>query len=209
MSEETTQPEAVAAPEFVTTLTPEQIAAAQKELRSRPFSERNPLLGKMIKCQVCGHRHREAERKCEQVFTFVTKGKDGLKYSRYVDEEKDGEVSITPLYRTAVPQNGKPTLRQLIGAAAFAKKRYHPHFSKTKLQFIQRVRVIFQGWEDKFNQNLEREPDETLVEKLKTAWKEGAQKTLHRARTAATRQMQKERGWDDFELRRRLNGGKS
>jgi hypothetical protein len=47
-----------------------KVAAALAEVKARkralPFSGRNPDLGPMIKCQVCGTRHRRNERKCEQ-----------------------------------------------------------------------------------------------------------------------------------------------
>lgn len=33
----------------------------EKERKRRPFSGRNPQLGKMIKCVLCGRRHRETE----------------------------------------------------------------------------------------------------------------------------------------------------
>jgi hypothetical protein len=36
------------------------------------FSGRNPDLGPMIKCHVCGTRHRRNERKCEQNITTPT-----------------------------------------------------------------------------------------------------------------------------------------
>jgi hypothetical protein len=47
----------------------EGITAAEKalqEIRDRSFSGRNAHLGKMINCAVCGLRHRQNERKCEQ-----------------------------------------------------------------------------------------------------------------------------------------------
>jgi hypothetical protein len=34
---------------------------ALKEIRSRSFSGRHPELGKMIKCQICGTRHRSSK----------------------------------------------------------------------------------------------------------------------------------------------------
>lgn len=32
----------------------------EKAFKQRSFSERNPELGKMIKCQLCGQRHRDS-----------------------------------------------------------------------------------------------------------------------------------------------------
>jgi hypothetical protein len=44
--------------------------AARKHALS--FSGRNPDLGPMIKCHVCGTRHRRNERKCEQKIVMPT-----------------------------------------------------------------------------------------------------------------------------------------
>lgn len=51
--------------------TPESKAASDQalaEIKNRSFSGRHPELGKMIKCQVCGLRHRKNERVCKQKF---------------------------------------------------------------------------------------------------------------------------------------------
>lgn len=215
MTDEIT-PVPVVEPEFKSTLTPGQLADALAVVGGRSFSGRHPELGKMINCKVCGLRHRETDvveknvkeevspgvvvkskttlvlrPKCEQVFTDEFKGKDGRKYHQYHEEEKDGEVIVSLERRTATPYGEKPTINQIIGAAAFNKKRFRPHPSKTKLLFIEAVRPIFQAWEDKFNENLDRVRDQEFREKLETAYKEDAQNMLHRARLVAARKLRK------------------
>lgn len=72
---------------------------ALQAITERSFSGRHPELGKMINCKFCGHRHRENERNCKQVFAKDENGND----------------------RT-VPQ----TRKGIYGAAMFAKRRIHP-----------------------------------------------------------------------------------
>jgi hypothetical protein len=142
---------------------------ALKEIKHRSFSERHPELGKMVNCRVCSRRHREHERKCEQVFTYRVGD-----YELYrMDEEKN---ELVPDYRTAIRPDEKPTMKQYMGAAAYAKKRFHPHLSKVKLLFIERTRKIF----------------EELGFALDD--KDGNfQKNLQRARVLAARQIRRER----------------
>jgi hypothetical protein len=157
-------------PEFKTTLTPEQLAAAEAEVKSRPFSARNPELGRMIKCQVCGLRHRSVQ-KCEQKFT--NRAGD---FEYFHEEEIDGEVKLVPTLRTAIPHDEKPTRKQIMGAAATHKKRFHPHHSKMKLLFIERTRKVFLALG--FNADCDKETFD---------------KNLQRARVVAARQIRKER----------------
>jgi hypothetical protein len=92
----------------------EQADKVLADLRSRSFSGRHPELGKMIKCQVCGRRHRAVE-KCEQKFVEL-----------YIEEDiETGEK--TTVFATALQPGKKPTLKQHIGAAAFKGKRLKPH----------------------------------------------------------------------------------
>lgn len=83
----------------MTEVTPEvrkTVENALLEIRGRSFSGRHPELGKMIKCQVCGTRHRKNERLCIQ--------------------------------KIVVPVPA--TRKGILGAAAFAKKRYRPHSNR-------------------------------------------------------------------------------
>src|SRR6266403_441783 len=126
---------------------------ATKIIEGRSFADRHPELGKMINCRVCGTRHRASDNtyrehyndgiktksvlvlrnKCEQVFTYRvdednSKAANRLSYELYREDEKTGE--LVPDYRTAMRPEEKPTAKQVVGAASFAKKRYHPHLSK-------------------------------------------------------------------------------
>jgi uncharacterized OB-fold protein len=111
---------------------PEAIAAAEKatkEIRGRSFSGRHPELGKMIKCAVCGRRHRKEERKCEQKFKEL-----------WIDEDLEtGELST--VYATVPLHNQKPAnpIRAIFGAARFKGKRKNPRHSNrnSKTQGIQ------------------------------------------------------------------------
>lgn len=102
----------------------EAAAHAIEEIRNRSFSGRHPELGKMINCQFCGLRHRENERKCEQKFA-----------------EKDGVI-----YGALVPPAGLThlTARQIIGAAAFTKRRQRPR-NKPKRKMHYWLRVIIEA----------------------------------------------------------------
>jgi hypothetical protein len=144
---------------------------------TRTFSERHPELGKMVNCAVCGTRHRQNERKCEQVFTSRIGD-----YELFRENEK-GE--LVPDYRTCIEPGTKPTKRQVVGAAAFAKKRLKQHPSKIKLLLIQKTRRIFE--EHHF------ELDGT---------KEQFEKNLQRARVLAAREIRREREFADRKVRR-------
>jgi hypothetical protein len=141
---------------------------AKKIIEGRSFSDRHPELGKMVNCQVCGHRHRVNERKCEQKFTFRVGD-----YELFREDEKG---KLVPDTRTAIRPNEKPTMKQMMGQAAFAKKRFKPHHSKIKLQFIERTRVIFQ------REGFDVDSD-----------KETFEKNLQHARVLAARELRKER----------------
>lgn len=152
---------------------------ALKTIRNRSFSARHPELGKMVNCRICGTRHRENERKCVQVFTY--------RVGNYEVFREDENGDLVPAYRTAVQPNEKPTMKQVMGRAAFAKKRFNPHPSKIKLQFIERTRKVFL--------DLGFDIDEKDKEKF--------EKNLQRARIVAARQIRKEREFSDREYRRR------
>jgi hypothetical protein len=126
------------------------VDAALKTIAARSFSERNPELGNMIKCQVCQTRHRANERKCEQVFTYNKKG-----YVYYREDEKQG---LVPDYRTAIRPDESPTKRQVVGSAAFAKKRYHPHPNGVKLLVIDYTREAFEkaGFDTEDKENFQK-----------------------------------------------------
>jgi hypothetical protein len=155
------------------------INAALFEIEDRPFSGRHPELGKMVNCRVCGIRHRVNERKCEQVFTYRVGDYELFR------EDENGE--LVPDYRTAVRPDKRPTMKQVMGRAAFAKKRFNPHPSRFKLVLIERTRIVF----------------ERLGFPLDNKDKEQFQKHLQRARVVATREIKKEQELSDREVRRR------
>lgn len=172
---------------------------AEKIIESRTFSDRHPELGKMISCRVCGTRHRKNEKKCEQVFTYRVDEDNSnttrprLAYELYRENEK-GE--LVPDYRTAMRPDEKPTQKQVMGAASFAKKRYHPHLSKIKLQFIQRTRKVF----EELGFPLERVENEEIKD-----FNAKFQENLQRARILAARELRSERELRDRAARRRAD----
>jgi hypothetical protein len=177
------------------------VEAALTNIGDRSFSARHPELGKMVNCQVCGTRHRKVDAtynrkkksglkilgngKCEQVFTY--------RVGDYEYFRKDATGELVPDYRTAVNPEARPTQKQVIGRAAFAKKRFHPHPSKIKLLFIERVRKVFET----LGFALEQSKDQTKEE-----FQEQFQKDLQRARVVAARQLRKERRLSSRETRR-------
>lgn len=89
---------------------------ALKAIQSRSYAGRHPELGKMVNCVICDRRHRSSIV-CKAVYAK--------------DEEGNPRMAA---------QN---TARGVYGAKAFAKKRYHPHPSKSKLQLVQRTRELY------------------------------------------------------------------
>lgn len=159
--------------ESVSTVAASELQKAVTEtiskIEHRSFSARHPELGKMVNCQVCRRRHRLNERKCEQVFTY------SIGDFEFFREGEDGK--LVPFYRTAVTEGSQPTAKQVMGRAAFNKKRFHPHPSKIKLLFVERVRKVFID----------------LGFDIEEKDKEIFSKNLQRARVVAARQLRRER----------------
>lgn len=161
---------------------------AEKTIQGRTFADRHPELGKMVNCRVCGTRHRLNERKCAQVFTYT------IGDYEYFRENEKGE--LVPDYCTAIRPNEKPTQKQMMGQATFAKKRFHPHPSRVKLQFIERTRQVF----EEMGFPLERGEKEEIKD-----FKETFEKNLQRARVEAARRLRRERELSDRAYRRRAD----
>ena len=89
----------------------------------KSFSARHPELGRMVNCAVCGERHRSIHV-CEQRFAVNKKTK-------------------LPMEMVVLPGLTGLTKNQIIGRAAFAKKRIKPHHSKKLLQLVQRTIEIY------------------------------------------------------------------
>ena len=107
------------------------VAAALAAIRSRSFSGRNPQLGKMINCPICRLRHR----KTNIVGGKVVKCEARYAPHRFVDGDK--------IVEGASMMASQETAKGVLGARFFAKKRFHPHPSKKKLQLVQRTQQIF------------------------------------------------------------------
>jgi hypothetical protein len=123
-------------PEFKP-VSPEAQSATDKALKAihdRPYAGRHPELGKMFNCRVCGNRHRSSIV-CIQQFKTL-----------YEDEDLEtGEKTVG--YATAIPTDGKPTPRQVVGAAVFNKKRRLRRPNPNDLQIVEITRRIY-GRED-------------------------------------------------------------
>lgn len=91
------------------------VAEFTKAQEAKSFSGRHPELGKMVNCRVCSTRHRSIHV-CEQ---------------RHVVE------LIPPPGLTGLTKN------QVVGRAAFAKKRVMPHYSKRRLQLVQLTQQLY------------------------------------------------------------------
>lgn len=111
-----------------------QQAAAQAllDIRSRSFSGRNPELGKMTKCQVCGLRHRIAIVHA-QVFAKRWKVENGKKV--YTDELLI--AGQTPETESLIEAR---KVRLIVGATPFKGKRRNPPLNKRANEFVQLVR---------------------------------------------------------------------
>lgn len=110
---------------------------ALKAIRERSYSERNPELGKMIKCQICQTRHRQNERNCQQVFAEKwTVDKDGNKV--YTGDQLI--AGRTPETETVLEEKKVNLTYGAPQRKNFSKPRRNPHPNKHKLLFIELVR---------------------------------------------------------------------
>ena len=136
------------------------VDSALGTIQGRSFSQRRPELGKMVNCKLCGRRQRQIQElrthnstdgvkraskfvgtvSCEQVFTYRA---GDYELFREEENKETGEVKLVPAYRTALQPDVKPKKRQVVGAAAFTKKRIKPHPSKLKLRLIEVTREVF------------------------------------------------------------------
>lgn len=107
---------------------------ALKEIRGRSFSGRHPELGKMVKCAVCGFRHRSSIV-CKQKFVV-----------KWIEEDVEtGER--TEFFATALPQPGEfppraETFKQKFGASIVKGRRIKPHPNRRNLIYIETVRAF-------------------------------------------------------------------
>lgn len=104
---------------------------ALAEIRSRSYSGRNPSLGKMLNCSICGNRHREVRMFDGKVYRCELKYAKGSRYDMLPEDQKKPMI-LEPT-----------TIKQLLGAQRFAKKRKFPHHSKHDLQLVQRTQQLY------------------------------------------------------------------
>jgi hypothetical protein len=112
-------------PEELKSLLDKSISEFKASQEAKSFSGRHPELGKMINCHICSRRHRSVQV-CQQVFATST---------------REGE----PLQGELVPPDGMTTLTkyQVVGRAPYKSKRVNPHYSKKRLQLVQRTQQLF------------------------------------------------------------------
>jgi hypothetical protein len=125
------------------------IAKTVNAIRNRSFHDRNPSIGKMVNCPICDRRHREPL--CQPVYAV----------GRWADEK-------IPLIASQTTRKG------VYGAATVAKKRFHPHPSKRKLQLVQRTQTLYPQNEPYLTDPVEcmKESRKQAVRQLETEWAE-------------------------------------
>jgi hypothetical protein len=102
---------------------------ALKEIYARSFSGRHPELGRMIKCQVCGFRHREAIQH-NQIFAKRWIVVNGEKI--YTDEQLiAGKTPETEILLES------QQIRLIVGASAFKGKRKNPPLNRRANEVVQ------------------------------------------------------------------------
>ena len=108
-----------------------QIADALAAIRSKSFTDRNPYLGKMINCYVCGNRHYSS-KVCEPV--YATHDRHGDPYF-----EDESPLVIDPRNATdpIVQRNA------IFGASPFKGKRILPHRHPVTLEILNRAYETF------------------------------------------------------------------
>jgi hypothetical protein len=95
--------------------------ADEREIKS--FSDRNPELGKMINCYVCGNRHRAA-RVCVPVYA---------KHKTETAQAEDGSIVPAPIMAA---QN---TRKGFYGAQKFKRQQILRHRNQWGLQVLERA----------------------------------------------------------------------
>ena len=147
----------------------EAVAKALEAIRKKSFAERHPELGKMLNCPVCSRRHRGAI--CAP------------KYAQGRVGSMTEGIDLIASQKTA---------RGVMGASRFAKKRFHPHPSKRKLQLVQRTQEMY----------FLNEPYFTDAQACMEESRDMAQRQLKKERNRKERRTQKIQ-----QLSRRINAG--
>lgn len=148
-------------PEFKATEGIEEAAeAALAAIRQRSFSGRNPELGKMIKCQVCGLRHRAAII-CKQRFVYL-----------YTEQDLESGVATDIVSELPLPGQ-KKTLKMVVGAKQFQGKRKRQRPNHSHLQIVEITKDLY-GREEEYDR--ENKEHLALLGKIRAAaigiWKQ-------------------------------------
>ena len=100
-----------------------EVAKFHRLQYNRSFSERHPEEGKMMNCPFCDLRHR-VTKNAEKYATNC--------FQQFAVNPRTKEVMTTPNTRKGVN-----------GAAAFARKRFHPHRNAFTLLVLQRAGDLY------------------------------------------------------------------
>jgi hypothetical protein len=101
-----------------------QIAKFINDRRAKSYTDRNPQLGKMYKCAICGDRHYSTK-----ICTPV-----------YATHDKEGD----PYFEDESPVLASQTTRKgVLGAASVAKQRFRPHRHPLTLELLHLTNLFF------------------------------------------------------------------
>lgn len=137
---------------------------AVSDIRSRSYSGRHPELGKMIKCQICGRRHRQIQELRGHTETDgVKKASKLIGTIGCIQQFATGKYDIRdpkPLLVAGETPETKPDdihspIKIILGAAGFKGRRIKPPLNKRTNQFVQLVHSLI--------------PDEYTKEELEKA----------------------------------------
>jgi hypothetical protein len=138
------------------------VAAALAAIRARPYSGRNPQLGKMINCDLCGNRHRQVRLFAARTATktdgteIVIEQSSSVCKATYAPQRLVEGAKVSNRYSVKIAGlqgdkvvEGEPMmasqlkLKGIFGAAMVAKKRIKPHLSKWKRQLVQLTQQLY------------------------------------------------------------------
>lgn len=186
------------------------VTRALRDIQDRSFSARHPELGKMIKCQFCGRRHRETQQ-------LYTHGAEGVsRASKFVGnvlcEQRFAESHIEEDVETgeqtvAYRMTPLKTMKQNVGSAAFKGKRRTRRGNQRGLQLVELTQELFPKYETMVSVTVENgirttrlrfaNPHEAMV-----AARGEAAAILRRGRKVQAKQKR-----DQQKLSRRINRG--
>ena len=113
------------------------IADAVNTLRAKSYAGRNPSLGRMIKCAVCGNRHYSSKA-CEP--RYATHDRHG---DPYFEDGSPLVINVEDIDNPIVERHQRQIQRAIFGVAAFAKKRLNPHLHPRVNEILHRANEGF------------------------------------------------------------------